>query len=237
MRRFIAGILCLIFLSCTHNVKLEGLTAKEEYTKAYKYFEDGDFGRSIELLGSFFNHHPGSEWVDDAQFYYAESYYQIRGYEEALQEFQFLATNFPNSEYTENALLRKAQCLENMSPIVQRDQKITKEALAVYEEFTVRYPYSKYIEEAKDGKKRLQEKLYGKSLEIAEIYLKLGKNEAAKIYLQGVIGRSCEWADKAYLLLGDIALNEGKDSLASFYYGKVGGEFGGEAKKRLNKIQ
>ncbi|MCK4421272.1 outer membrane protein assembly factor BamD [candidate division WOR-3 bacterium] len=229
--------MALFLLTCTHNVKLPLLEAAEEYQRAHQYFESGNYGKSLELFRAFFNNHPGSELVDDAQFYYAESFYKIGNYQEALQEFQFLVVNFPNSEYSEKSLLRKAQCLEEMSPLIQRDQEITKKALEIYEEFGLRYPYSKYLDESKEGIERMREKLNKKLLEIAEIYIKMGKSKAAKIYLVGVLKRSDKWDDKAYLLLGDIASKEGQDSLALFYYGKVGGEFESEAKKRLDKIQ
>ncbi len=237
MKKLIIAVLCLTFTTCIHDIKPTLLSSDEEYQRAYGYFEKGDYRKSIEYFKFFFNRYPGSEWVDDAQFYYAESYYKIREYEEALPEFQFLIANFPSSEYAEKALLRKAECLENLSPIAQRDQTMAKEALTVYEEFIVRYPYSSYLEEAKEGKDRVYEKRNQKLLDIAEIYMKMGRYEAAKVYLKGVIKKSDKWDDKAYLLLGDIYHSAGNDSLAIFYYSKVGGDFGGEAKERLDQIQ
>ncbi len=237
MKKFIPVVLFIIFILCTHNIEPPMLSAEEEYKRAYEYFEKRDYNKSIELFKFFFNRHPGSELVDDAQFYYAESFYLLKIYDEALTEFQFLTVNFPNSEYAEKAILRKAQCLENISPLAQRDQTMTKGALEAYEEFIVRYPYSKYLEEAEVGKARVLEKLNQKILETAEIYLKMGRDRSAKIYLNSVIKRSEKWKDKAYLLLGDISIREGDDSLALYYYSKVGGEYEGEANERLNNIQ
>lgn len=237
MKKFIPFLLCFVFILCTHNVEPTILSAGEEYMRAYEYFEKGDYNRSIELFRFFFNRHPGSELVDDAQFYYAESFFLLQVYDEALPEFQFLIVNFPNSEYAEWSLLRKAECLENLSPLAQRDQTMTKEALEVYEEFIVRYPYSKHLEEAEVGRKRTLEKLNQKMLETAEIYLKMGRVKSAKIYLNSIIKRSERWKDKVYLLLGDIAKSEGNDSLAFYYYNNVGGEYVDEAKERLSEIQ
>jgi len=237
LKKFIPVALFIIFILCTHNVEPAMLSAEEEYKRAYECFENKDYNRSIELFKFFFNRHPGSELVDDAQFYYAESFYLLGVYDEALTEFQFLTANFPNSKYAEKAYLRKAECLENLSPLAQRDQTITKEALDAYEEFIVRYPYSRYLEEAEEGKARVLEKLNQKTLETAEIYLKMGRDKSAKIYLYSVIKRSEKWKDKAYLLLGDISIKEGDDSLALYYYSKVGGEYESEANERLNNIQ
>jgi len=237
LKKIIIVIVCLTCISCNHDVKPTLLSADEEYQRAYTYFEKGDYRKAIEFFSYFFNRHPGSEWVDDAQFYTSESYFRAGEYEEALPEFQFLIINFPNSKHVEVALLRKAQCLENMSPIAQRDQTVAKEAISVYEEFIIRYPYSRYLEEAREGLVRMQEKRNQKLLEIAEIYMKIGKNESASIYLKEVIKKSSEWVDKAYLLLGDIYYRSNNDSLAIFYYKKVGGKFEREAKERLAKIQ
>ena len=125
----------------------------EEFKQAVKYFEEGDYNKAINFLKYFFNRYPGSHWIDDAQFYYAESYYHLNSYMEAISEFQFLLNNFPNSNWSELGLLRKAQCLEKMAPLPQRDQTLTREALETYEEFIRKYPYSKHLEEAQKSKK------------------------------------------------------------------------------------
>lgn len=208
----------------------------EEFEQAVEYFEKGNYNKTINFLRYFFNRYPGSHWIDDAQFYYAESYYELENYMDAISEFQFLLNNFPNSNWSELALLRKAQCLEKMAPIPQRDQTLTEEAIEAYEEFLGKYPYSKYLEEAKAGKKSAEERINKKLLEIGETYIKMGINNAAIVYLTKVADKSEKWKDKANLLLGDIALSNGNDSLASSYYIKVEGELSEEAQKKLKEI-
>jgi outer membrane protein assembly factor BamD len=227
----------LAFLYCSKNTRPEMTTADEEFKQSVKYFEEEDYKRTINSLKYFFNRYPGSHWIDDAQFYFAESYYQIGSYAEALSEFQFLLNNFANSEFSEKGLLRKAQCLERMAPIPQRDQTLTKEALETYEEFITRYPYSKYLEEAKASKKSAEERINQKMLEIGETYVKMGILESAIIYLTKVSKKSGKWKDKANYLLGDIALSNNNDSLAVYYYQKVEGELQEEAEKKLIEIQ
>jgi outer membrane protein assembly factor BamD len=208
----------------------------EEFKQAVKCFEDGDYKKTINFLKYFFNRYPGSHWIDDAQFYYAESYYQLHNYMEAMNEFQFLLNNFPNSNWSELGLLRKAQCLEKMAPIPQRDQTLTKEAIEAYEEFIRKYPYSKNSEEAKEGKRSAEERINKKLLEIGETYFKMGIKESALVYLTKVAIQSEEWKDKANLLLGDIAFSNDNDSLATSYYLKVEGELKEQAQEKLKKI-
>jgi len=227
----------LLFFSCTNNKKPEMTSPDEEFDQAIKCFEEGDYKKTINYLRYFFNRYPGSHWIDDAQFYFAESYYLLNNHMEAMNEFHFLLNNFPNSNFSEKALLRKAQCLEKMAPIAQRDQTLTQEALDTYEEFIKKYPYSKHLEEAKKSKRVAEEKENQKFLEIGETYIKMGIHESAIIYLTKVSEHSERWKDKANYLLGDIALGYNNDSLATYYYQKVEGDFKEKAQEKLKGIK
>lgn len=236
MKNKIFTLLFLLFLCCTKDIRPQITSPDEEFKQAVQSFEEGDYDKTIVLLRYFFNRYPGSHWIDDAQFYYGESYYKLENHTDALSEFQFLLNNFPNSSWSELALLRKAQCLEEMAPIPQRDQTLTKEAIKAYEEFINNYPYSKYLEEAKAGKKSAEEKINRKLLEIGETYIKMGINHAAIIYLKQVTEESEKWKDKAYFMLGNIAFSNNNDSLATSYYSKVQGELKEEAQEKLKEI-
>ena len=207
-----------------------------EFEKIVKYFEEGNYNKALEYLKYFFNRYPGSHYIDDAQFYYAESFYNLGQYTEAMNEFQFLLNNFPNSSWSELGLLRNAQCLEEIAPIPQRDQTLTKEAIDVYEDFLRKYPYSKYLEEANEGKRKAEERINQKLLEIGETYMKMGIDRAAIIYLKKVAAQSKEWKDKANLLLGNIAYSNENDSLASSYYLKVEGDLKEKAQEKLKEL-
>ena len=207
-----------------------------EFENAVKYFEKGDYNKTLEYLKYFFNRYPGSHWIDDAQFYYAESFYELGQYTEAMNEFQFLLNNFPNSSWSEIGLLRNAECLEKISPIPQRDQTLTKEAIDAYDEFIGRYPYSKYLEEANEGKRRAEERINQKLLEIGETYINMGVDRAAIIYLKKVAAQSEQWKDKANLLLGNIAYSNDDYSLASSYYLKVKGDLKEKAQEKLKEL-
>ena len=226
----------LVLYSCSKNTRPDITSPDEEYQQIVKFFEEGNYEKSLNYLKHFFNRYPGSHWIDDAQFYYAESYYKSENYMEAMNEFQFLLNNFPNSNWSELALLRKAQCLEEMAPLPQRDQTLTKEAIDSYNDFIRKYPYSKYLEEAYIGKKRAQEKMNQNFLEIGETYIKMGIKKSAVVYLTEVAKNSETWDDRANLLLGDIALSNNKDSLAISYYSKVEGELKEKALEKLKEI-
>lgn len=213
------------------------LSPEAEFNRAIELFEKGEYEKTIEYLKHFFNRYPGSHYIDDAEFYYAESFYKLGRYNEAMDEFQFLIYNFPNSNWSEKALLRKAQCLEKISPIPQRDQTVTREALDTYERFIEKYPYSKFLDEARQGKNRVEEKLNKKLIEIGETYLKMGIEKAATVYLKRAANQSEKWKDKANLLLGDIALSKNRNSLAASYYSKVEGKFKKEAQEKLKEIK
>jgi outer membrane protein assembly factor BamD len=236
LKKKILILVFLLFFYCSTNTKPEMVSPDVEFEEAVKYFEEENYNKTLEYLKYFFNRYPGSHYIDDAQFYYAESFYKLEQYTEAMNEFQFLLNNFPNSSWSEIGLLRNAQCLAEIAPVPQRDQTLTKEAIDAYEDFLRKYPYSKYLDEANEGKKRCEEKINKKLLEIGETYIKMGIGRSAIIYLKRVAGQSEQWKDKANLLLGDIAYSYDNDSLASFYYLKVEGGLKERAQEKLRKL-
>ncbi len=231
------AIVIFIVLGCSHSVKVVPMDAKGEFERAMSFFNKGDYNNAITLFKSFFDNHPGSKFIDAAQFYLGESYFKIKDYESALEEFQFLVNNFPGSKYLEMGYLRRAECLEKLSPYFQRDQELTKRAIDAYREFIIRYPYSKYKNEAENGEKRCLEKLNLKDYYIALQYYKIGQYKSAIIYLERLIKKESNIKDKAYLLLGDCYKRLGNKEKAREAYSNVSGNLKKEAEKRIGKLR
>lgn len=185
MRRL---ILILILIGCAKEYKFSfSGEPEEDYKKAMELYEKKEYKKARKVLEEFFNIYPGSKYTDDAQFYLAECYFYNKDYESALMEYNFLLENFPESKHRELAYLRRAVCLEKLSPREERDQEKTMEAISAYEEFITRFPYSKYVKDAEEGIKRLRWKLLHKKLTIAKLYLKWNRPKSSIIYAKSVL--------------------------------------------------
>lgn len=227
----------LLLFGCSKRVVIESLSPEEEFNRAYSLFENKKYKQAIDRFQYFFNNQYGSQYIDDAQFYIAESYYRMKDYENAISEFNFLINNFPGSDFLAMAYLRKAQSLEKLTPIIQRDQDLTQKAIEAYDFFILRFPDSDSIEKAIIGKQRLKGKLNRKELEIAKLYFKMGKYNSAIIYLNEIIKKDNELKDEALLILGDCHLKLKDKEKAKEIFSSVSEKYKNEVEKRMKKLR
>ncbi len=237
LRRISVIMILLVLVGCAKHVKPVSTTPEEDLKKGINLFEKKKYDKAIEVFSRFFTEHPGSRYLDKVQFYIAESYFMKKDYETALDEYNFLITNFPGSPYVEKATLRKAQCLYHMSPIIQRDQKITKEAIDAYNQFLLRFPNSDFRPEAEKERDELIKKLDMKDLEIARIYMKLGKYRSALIYLDKLAEKGTVLKDKVFFMMGECYEKLGEKDEARKAYSLVEGELKKKAQERIEKLR
>ncbi len=230
-------LIFFLFLGCSKKVIIEKISPEEDFKKAYSYFEKKNYKEAINHFQAFFNLYYGNQYIDDAQFYIGESYYRMKDYENAITEFNILINNFPGSDFLELAYLRKAQALEKLAPLLQRDQDITRKAIEAYDFFILRFPESDSINVAKEGKERLVTRLNLKEFEIARLYYKMGKYNSAIIYLNEIIAKENELKDKALLLLGDCYVKLKEKEKAKEAFLSVSEEYKKEVEKRLKKLK
>ena len=217
-------IILMILLGCSKEVKLNiKMGPDEDFKKALTMYKNKKYNNSVFLFQKFFNNYQGSKYVDDAQYYLAMSYLKMHDYRNAIDEFSFLIDNFPESPFAEGGYFRKAQCLEHISPSSPYDQEESMKAIDAYQEFITRYPYSKYVEDAKDGIMRLRRKIAVKDLNTARIYYKMRKHHSALIYVKKVIKetKDVDILDEAYIMMGDILKRDGRTQDAKDSYEKI----------------
>lgn len=112
------------------------------YNEAMSLYNNANFDAAIEKFSSFVNIFPYDNLTPNALYWIGECYYTAKKYEQALEYFHRVVTDFPNSNKVAAALLKEAFTL--------RELGMVKEAQAAIEELNYRFPYSK---EAKEGKK------------------------------------------------------------------------------------
>ena len=182
------GILLILtgifsWTACGKRPALEFSRPDQQFEAALAAFERGNYAAAAEGFKKLIFRFPGSDLVDDAQYYLAESYYRMRDYETALAEFQFLYTSFPRSEFRDDALLGMAQCYLAKSPRPELDQTDTHKAIQYAQRLLDEFPQSPLQDSAQAIVRQARAKLARKLLIAAETYEKLGALEAAELYL------------------------------------------------------
>ena len=78
------------------------------YASAYLRFEAVDTSNAVSGLNSYLKNFPNGKFVLNAQFMLAETYYNKKNFENALQLYQTIVTKYPNS-YAERSALQTAR--------------------------------------------------------------------------------------------------------------------------------
>jgi outer membrane protein assembly factor BamD len=177
----------LLGVGCASKEVVIHLDAKDEFRFAKENFDKKKYGRAAEGFKRLIFNHPGSEYVEEAQYLLGKSYFLKRAYPEAAQEYEFLLKSFPESRFADDAHFELALIYYKQSPKSYRDQSITKNALNYFEDFLTQYPESDRVEEAKEYRTKCIDKLVKKEFATAKLYMKLGHRKSAIIYLEDIL--------------------------------------------------
>lgn len=205
MKVKITVILFLVFfVSCTKETIRFDIPTREIYNASMEAFENRKYNLAIEGFKRLVFEHPGSELIDESQFYLAESYLNIEDYGNAIVEFRFLIDNFPESPYLDDASFKLGLTYYRSSPPYYLEQGTTEDALKVIDRFIVHFPESEWVDEARKVREKCLDKLSRKELENGKLYYKLGHNKSAEIYLNNMLDTypSSSYIDEAKFTLG-----------------------------------
>jgi len=231
-----------VLTGCGGNRSLVKLDAEDQFKIAKEAFDRRKYQDAVEEFKRVLFEHPGSGYVDDAQFYLAESYRLMEDFSEAISEYQFLIRNFPESPYVEDAQFQRGVAHWRLSPPYYLDQTDTEEAIGVFEEFKKKYPDSKLLPEVENSLFLAQEKLARKSLENGGHYRKRKEFSSAIIYLKFLLAEfpDSKFRREATFLLAECYEGTGRkeEALASYRELLVGeDEYVTKAKERIEKLE
>ncbi len=225
-------------------INLATATPAERFQWAMKDFEREDYKGAIEKFNTVILQDPTSEFADDAQFYLGESHFRDGEYLLAAFQFNRLRSNFPNSPFYRQALLRTAEAYAQTSPNFERDQTDTRTAIGQYEAFLRLYPEDSLATVARQEILRLRTKLARKEFSIAEQYAGMDEHRAALIYYERVIELypDTEYSEKA--TIGKIQVlqsldrgQEARDAINQFMQEHPSSSATPQMRQMLNELQ
>ncbi|MDE2155821.1 MAG: tol-pal system protein YbgF [Xanthomonadaceae bacterium] len=122
--------------------------AQAAYDVAFKALQSGDYVQASREFRSFIRQYPNHALAPNAWYWLGESYYVTMNYPVALESFQHLLSQFPQSEKVPDALLKVGYC--------QFELKQLKQAQATLTAVTTRYPGSRAASLAQERLHRIQ---------------------------------------------------------------------------------
>lgn len=187
--------------ACASASKYQGLDAAGVYRLAQEEYERGDYDDAAETLDRLLLVYPNFEQAAEAIFLLAEAYYQDEQYITSSAEYARFLTRFPVHELAPQVALGECRSYSRLSPISQRDQGYTNQALSVCRNVVADYRDLPEAEEAASIANSMRDKLARKIFENGDYYLRREFYDSSVIYFERVVELypETEWAPKALL--------------------------------------
>lgn len=200
--------------------------SEAKYQAAVKYFEDGEWGRSKQLLEQLQLSSRNRDKSENIAWMLAVSQQKLKEYYIAAYSYTAFVRRYPYSIHAEEALYNAAYCKYLESPDYTLDQTLSTEAIEDLEKFAETYPNSTHIPEVNMFLDELREKLMLKDYEIAYGYYRIEQYHAAYVSLKNFI---------------NMYPDSPKKEEAMFYVIKSGYEYGANSredkmKERLTQV-
>ena len=92
--------------TATPPVSADPVQLQAEYQQAFNLLRQSLYDQAIRAFQQFLTNHPNDRYSDNAQYWLAEAYYVKREYPLALDEYNKVITNFPESQKVSDAMLK-----------------------------------------------------------------------------------------------------------------------------------
>jgi outer membrane protein assembly factor BamD len=209
----------LMKLSATESLA-EGqrLMGVEKYSQARKY------------LTHAFEVEPNSISGREALLLVADSLYKQGGTQNLVQaeaKYRDFLNRFPTSDRAPYVQLQIGNALAARVERPDRDQSVTRQAVAAFEDLLRLYPTSEYAAEAKQRLADVRVKLGEHEFQVARFYYRYGIPVATANRLEYLLAAYPEFAekDKVYYYLGLALKRMGKPEEAAQWFEKLRQEF------------
>lgn len=182
LRPLALGAAVLLLASCSSSNDKDVYVerpAEEFYNLGLAHLGERSYGAAASNFDEVERQHPYSVWAPRAQLMAAYAHYQADRYDDAinaLDRFIQLNPGHPDVAY---AYYLKAVCYYEQIADVERDQKMTSEALDALEDVVTRFPDSSYARDARLKMDLAVDHMAGQHMSIGRFYQRQGEHLAA----------------------------------------------------------
>jgi len=199
------------------------------YAAAKERMDKGDMQVAAALFDEVERQHPYSPWARRAQLMSAFAKYSRADYNAAIQSAQRFLSIHPGNKDAPYAYYLIALSYYEQISDVDRDQKITEQALTALQELQRRYPDTQYAADARLKIDLVHDHLAGKEMEIGRFYERSGQWMAAQLRFQVVVEKyqTTSHAAEALYRLTETNLALGVPTEAKKYASVLGANYPG----------
>jgi outer membrane protein assembly factor BamD len=203
--------------------------AESLYMAAKERLDRGDTRVAAALFDEVERQHPYSPWARRAQLMSAFAYYSRADYTKAIESAQRFLSIHPGNKDAPYAYYLIALCYYEQISDVDRDQRITDQALTALNDVQRRYPDTRYAADARLKVDLVNDHLAGKEMEIGRFYQRTGQWLASQIRFQNVVEnyQTTSHAAEALYRLTESSLALGVPVEAQKYAAVLGANYPG----------
>ena len=189
-KRISSGIVMLIatavFAGCSaYNKILKSNDMELMYQKALEYYSANKYEKALQLFEEVKPYFTTRD--DTISFYSGSAYYKMGDFETSGSIFDEFRQQYRLSPFLEDAEYMYAMGFYFSSPLPDRDQTVTLQAINAINEYLEHYPNSIKKELCLARIDELQNKLFDKAYINAKTYYKIGRYKSAIIALKNAI--------------------------------------------------
>jgi outer membrane protein assembly factor BamD len=206
------------------------LSATESLVEGKRLMGVEKFAQARKYLTHAFEVEPNSTSGREALLLVADSLYKQGGSSNLVQaeaKYRDFLNRFPTSDRAPYVQLQIGHSLAARVERADRDQSVTRAALAAFEDFLRLYPTSEHAEQARQSMAGVRAKLGEHEFEVARFYYRYGIPIATTSRLNYLLANYPEYAakDKVYFYLGLALKRMGKPEEAAQWFDKLRQEF------------
>tara|TARA_B100000579_G_scaffold317265_1_gene266820 strand:- start:12 stop:722 length:711 start_codon:yes stop_codon:yes gene_type:complete len=190
-----------------------------KFENAMEYIEDSKYSKAIDELEFLLLIDPLSEYSSKAQYFLAESYYNLENYDKAIIEFEkYLSRRSLSNDLLKKTQLYLCKCYYNVTLDYNKDPSSTYIAIEKLQYFIEKESMSENINEIENMILKLRTKLAKKNFKTAKLYIRLEEFDSAAIYYNTVIKEyyDTKFVDDSLINVAIIYFLESKQKSISY---------------------
>jgi outer membrane protein assembly factor BamD len=181
------GFLLVLQGACSSAPPYQGLSTDQIFERGVAAFESGDWDESIRAFERLIFADPTYNRLAEARMHLAQSYFNKEEYITAIAEFTRILDRHPGHALAPEASLGICQSFAELSPIVERDQGYTLQAVTACENVVLDFGGQEVSLEAEDLRNQMVEKLATKEFNTGDHYYRRKYFDSGIIYFNRVL--------------------------------------------------
>ena len=204
--------LLVMFFSCAS--QLDGISQSDKYVeKSIQYYKNKKYSKARDRFQNIINNNQGTVLAVESLYYLALCEYELKEFNNAKQSFKEYVRYSQDDLRRQDAEFKISLCMYELTLDYNKDQTATKKAIDEFQQFIEKYPGDKkYLLDVNQKINLLRQRLALKQYKSAILYIKSGKYDSAKIYLDELLKkfRDTKYADDARIAQIIIFLMNGQ---------------------------